>query len=267
MKQLFVILALVLAACAGSATDPTTTTATADGDTTTTTATADGETGGAADIPGDLSPGGLDVRTLEMSDGTEITYGLILPDGFDASQQYPVLLAMPPGSQTVELMTSFAETTYAPETLKRGWVVITPAAPDGTLFFQGSEKYIPEILDQLAWIQPEDDLYHLAGVSNGGKSAFRIAALNPDVFTSLLVFPGFPESDADEAALTELADLRFSMFVGSEDTGWLNEMTKTRDTLESLGASASLDVREGEGHIMASLSDGVDIFDALDKSR
>jgi len=261
MKQLFVVLALVLAACAGSATDSTTTTATVDAE------TGAADTDAAADVPGDLSPGGLDVRALEMSDGTEITYGLILPGDFDASQQYPVLLALPPGGQTVGLMTSVAETTYAPEALERGWVVITPAAPDGTLFFQGSETYIPEILDQLGWIQPEGGLYHLAGVSNGGKSAFRIAALNPNIFTSLLVFPGFPESNADEAALAELGDLRFSMFVGSNDTGWLNEMTKTRDTLESLGATVSLDVREGEGHIMSSLSDGVDIFDALDESR
>jgi len=255
MKQLFVALALVLAACAGSATESIST-----------AAPADGGTGAATDVPTDLSPGGLDIRTLEMSDGTEVTYGLILPDGFDASREYPVLLTLPGGRQTVGTMTSIAK-SFAPEALMRGWVVITPAAPGGTLFFRGSETYIPEILDQLAWIQPEGGQYHLAGVSNGGKSAFRIAALNPSIFTSLLVFPGFPDSDADKAAFSEIANLKVAMFVGSLDVNWLNEMTKTRDTLESLGASVSLDIREGEGHIMSSLSDGVDIFDALDESR
>jgi hypothetical protein len=256
MKQLFVVIALVLAACSGSTADSTTT-----------TVISDGQTGADAGVPGDLNPGGLDIRTLEMSDGTQITYGLILPADFDASRQYPVLLALPPGGQTVELMTSVAETTYLSEALEGGWVVITPAAPNGTLFFQGSETYIPEILNQLSWIGPEGGRYHLAGVSNGGKSAFRIAALNPDLFSSVLVFPGFPESDADEAALVELADLQFAMFVGSEDAGWLNEMSATRDTLEALGANVTLDVRQGEGHIMSSLSDGADIFEALENSR
>ena len=101
MKQLFVVIALVLAACSGSTADSTTT-----------TVISDGQTGADAGVPGDLNPGGLDIRTLEMSDGTQITYGLILPADFDASRQYPVLLALPPGGQTVELMTSVAETTY-----------------------------------------------------------------------------------------------------------------------------------------------------------
>jgi len=217
--------------------------------------------------PNDLEPGAVDVRTITMSDGTEITYTLILPNGFDAAQKYPVLLAMPSGGQGVELTVSLAESTYAPEALARGWVVLSPAAPDGTLFFQGSEQYIPEFLAAHAWIQPEGGRYHLAGISNGGRSAFRVAALNPDSYASMVVFPGFPESDEDRDALPDLAGIPFAMFVGGEDPGWRERMVETRDTLESLGAEVTFDVREGEGHIMASLSDGEDIFNFLDSVR
>jgi len=218
-------------------------------------------------VPDDLAPGTVDARTIVLSDGTEITYGLILPDGFDPAEEYPVLLAMPPGGQGTELTLSLAESTYAPEALARGWVVITPAAPGGTLFFQGSERFIGEFLDAHAWIRPEGGRYHLAGVSNGGRSAFRVAALDPDRFASLLVYPGFPSSEADRQALPDLASIPIAMFVGGEDSGWIEPMVEARDTLESLGASVAFEIREGEGHIMTSLADGVDIFDFFDSVR
>ncbi|GBE24403.1 hypothetical protein BMS3Bbin02_00674 [bacterium BMS3Bbin02] len=220
-----------------------------------------------AEVPTDLKPGTVNIRTASMADGTQITYGLILPEDFDPAQQYPVLLALPPGGQTVELMVSVAQETYLDEALSRGWVVITPAAPDGVLFFQGSEEYIPELLDQNSWIKPEGDRYHIAGVSNGGRSVFRITSLNPELFRSALVFPGFPDDPSDSAALSELAKIPVAMFVGGDDPGWIAPMNETRDTLESLGGSVTLEVRTGEGHIMTSLSDGVDIFDFLDSAR
>ena len=63
--------------------------------------------------PADIKPGILDFRRATMSDGT-----------------------------IIELVMSVASTTYLPGALARGWVVITPAAPGGALFFQGSERYI-----------------------------------------------------------------------------------------------------------------------------
>lgn len=257
MRRFLIFLGVGLAACGGTAANTT------DSDTSSSSPGAQPSD----TAPNDLQPGEVDVRTITMSDGTEITYALILPNGFDPAEEYPVLLAMPPGGQGVELTVSIAESTYAPEALARGWVVLTPAAPNGTLFFQGSEQYIPEFLAAHAWIRPEGGRYHLAGISNGGRSAFRVAALNPDSYASMVIFPGFPESDEDRDALPDLAGIPFAMFVGGEDPGWRERMVETRDTLESLGADVSFEVREGEGHVMASLSDGADIFDFLDSAR
>lgn len=220
-----------------------------------------------ATAPDDLSPGVVDVRSVTMSDGTQIEYGLILPEGFDPDIEYPVLLALPPGGQSIDLAVSVTTSTYLPEALTRGWVVITPAAPGGTLFFQGSERYVGELLDSLSWIRSEDGRYHLAGISNGGRSAFAVAQLDPGRYTSMVVFPGYPESPSDAKALGNLTRLPISMFVGGDDPGWIESMTVTRDTLHSMGGPVSLSVREGEGHIMTSLSDGVDVFDFLDSTR
>jgi predicted peptidase len=217
--------------------------------------------------PDDLIPGIVDVRSATMSDGTEIAYGLILPEDFDPALEYPVLFALPPGSQSIDLAVSIAESTYLAEALVRGWVVITPAAPGGTLFFQGSEQYVGELLDSLAWIRLEGGRYHLSGISNGGRSAFAVAELESDRFASMVVFPGYPSSPDDRAALEGLEDIPISMFVGGDDPGWIEPMVTTEETLRALGATVSLEIREGEGHIMSSLSDGVDVFDFLDSVR
>lgn len=219
------------------------------------------------EVPSDLAPGTIDLRTMTMSDGTELTYVLILPEGFDPSSEYPVLLALPPGDQGLGLTTALAESTFGPEAFRRGWVVISPVAPDGVLFFQGSERFIGELLEAHAWIRSEGDRVHVAGISNGGISTFRVAALMPDRVTSLAVFPGYPVSDEDRAALDQLSALPIAMWVGGNDPAWLDRMTEARDLLSSLGADVQFDVREGEGHVMPSMADGVDLYDFLETAR
>ena len=248
MLRVLVAFSLLLAACGSAGSAPTTSIT-------------------PVAVPENLSRGVVDVRSATMADGTQIEYGLILPEEFDPNVEYPVLLALPPGGQSIDLAVSVAETTYLPEALARGWVVITPAAPGGTLFFQGSERYIGELLGTLSWIRPEKARYHLAGISNGGRSAFAVAELDPSRFASMVVLPGYPSPPDDEAALDDLVAIPISMFVGGNDPGWIEPMIAARDTLAGLGGVVTLDVREGEGHIMESLSNGVDVFDFLDSVR
>ncbi len=247
MHRVVAVLALIASACSAATPSPVTDTVPA--------------------VPGDLSPGVVDVRVATMSDGTRIDYGLILPAGFDPAVSYPVLVAFPPGDQSIDLAASVAATTYLPEALDRSWVVVTPAAPGGTLFFEGSESYVDELLATLGWLRPEGGRYHLAGISNGGRSAFAVALLDPGSFASMAVFPGYPASPSDRNGLAALTGIPIAMFVGGDDPEWLEPMTVTRDTIHTLGGPVLLDVRDGEGHVMSSLSDGVDIFDFLDSTR
>lgn len=60
-------------------------------------------------------------------------------------------------------------------------MVVSPAAPGGELFFQGSERLVPGFLDWVeTWVSPEGGAPHVAGISNGGISSFRYAAQNPE---------------------------------------------------------------------------------------
>jgi dipeptidyl aminopeptidase/acylaminoacyl peptidase len=203
------------------------------------------------------------LRTLELPDGSALQYALWLPDDFDGAQSYPVLLALPPGPQTLDMVQAgFGYWQAGPA---RGWVVVSPVAPGGRLFFQGSEVHIPALLDAVA-DEVEIDGIHLSGISNGGRSAFRIARLDPDRYASLLALPGYPPEQADSDALELLTDLPVRMFVGENDTGWVERSQEAADRLLALGGNVALTVVPNEGHVIRSLT-GRELFDLLDSLR
>ncbi len=229
---------------------------------------AGGDTAAIAELePVVLAPGAVTSGQVTI-DGTSVDYAVAVPAGFEVGDRAPVLLAMPPGGQDLALTTTIVERTYAPEALARGWVVVSPAAPDGQLYFQGSELLIPTLVAWVGgWVDIEGGRPHLAGISNGGLSAFRLAANQPDGFASIVAFPGFPRNADDRSALPELTDIPIRLVVGETDSGWVTPMEETEATLEELGGDVALEILTGEGHVIASLSDGVRIFDALDAAR
>jgi predicted esterase len=211
-------------------------------------------------------PGAITFQSVAISDGTVVDFAVSLPPEFDAAREWPTLLALPPGSQTTAMVESGLD-RYWSAGAGRGWVVISPAAPGGRLFFEGSESIVGEFLDIVGLTyRPENGRYHLAGVSNGGISAFRVAAREPGRFRSLLVAPGFPLSYADVDALVRLVDLPVAMYVGELDSGWVGPMTDTFASLSAFGAEVTLDVVPGAGHVLRSIT-GDELFDVLDSHR
>ena len=201
-------------------------------------------------------------------DGTTIEYVTVVPGGFEPGDTAPVMLAFPPGNQDLQLTRSVVEGVYATQAASRGWVVVSPAAPGGQLYFNGSEMLVPGLIDWIeTWVAPEGGGVHLVGVSNGGISAFRVAGQNPDRFGSILVFPGFPQSESDREMLGRLVDVPVRMFVGENDGAWIGPMEEVHAALTDLGGDVMLEVFPGEGHVIVSLSDGVRIFDELDALR
>ena len=207
-------------------------------------------------------------HTLEMSDGTSLDYAVALPAAFDPAQTYPILLALPPGGQDRAMVQTGLDRYWAAQAIELGWIVLSPAAPDGKLFFQGSERLIPEFLERTATIyRPEGDKYHLGGISNGGISAFRITVNHPELIKSLIVLPGLPHSEEDFEKLELLKDIPVAMFAGEQDTGWVARMEATEEALSNFGGQVSLEIVPNEGHVIQSLDGGEELFALLESFR
>ena len=156
---------------------------------------------------------------------------------------------------------------WASEATKRGWIVVSPVAPDGQLFFSGSSATLIELMDAVAaTYAPEGGKFHLAGVSNGGLSAYRIALDAPKRFASLLVAPGFPPDDTDKAKLKRLVKIPVASYVGEQDSSWREASVRTVREFNRLGGRATLTVSPGEGHILTKIT-ARQLFDVLEKTR
>jgi len=205
------------------------------------------------------------VETVTVQ-GTPIDVVVALPPGHVAGKAYPTVFTFPPGGQDRDLTLSIVKRTWAAEAAKRGWVVLSPAAPTTGLFYDGkSAALVPGLLDALtAEYPPAGGKVHLSGVSNGGLSAFRAVLDHPERFRSMVVWPGYPPESSDTAKLAGLKDVPVAMIVGGDDSGWRQSSEATRDALTKLGYKVSLDVRPGEGHIIESLT-GAQLFDLFEK--
>ena len=112
---------------------------------------------------------GHEYLELRTTSGDRLRYALALPNGFEPSNTYPVLLAFPPGPQTEPMVEAGFGRYWGDQASARGWIVVSPVAPDGQLFHRGAETVIPALLDRTASeFQIEGGRFHVAGWSNGG---------------------------------------------------------------------------------------------------
>jgi S-formylglutathione hydrolase FrmB len=158
---------------------------------------------------------------------------------------------------------------WLPEAEKRGYIVFVPAAPNSQLFFERGARVFPELLDKLlAEYKIRDNKFHAAGMSNGGISAFYVAANYPKYFWSVTGFPGYLP-DATPVRLNALANLCINMHVGEFDSGWAQEMTDQAAQLRKNGMKVKFTLEKGENHVIGALQgDGsARLFDEIDAAR
>ncbi|HSG43648.1 MAG TPA: hypothetical protein VLA72_10885 [Anaerolineales bacterium] len=187
-------------------------------------------------------------KALNTPRGKPLEYFLSLPKEIDKNKTYRTILAIPPGGQTKEFVDAYLH--WFDYFAKRGWILVSPATPDGKLFFQGSERYLPYLMDRIQDdFKLEGDKYYLLGVSNGGNSSFRVGTLHSERFHSITVMPGWPKP-ADENRLETIIDIPVNFVVGEQDERWLKKSEEFYETLKEMGCDVSLEIVPSEGHMV-----------------
>jgi len=180
--------------------------------------------------------------------GLRVTYKVVLPDGFDPSRTYPAVLVFTGGPQTLQIATSTVEADWRREAERRGYIVISPASPNGELFFEGADRIFPEFLDRvLRDYHVTNGTMHIAGHSNGGLSAFHVAARFPKYFTTVTGYPGLLDGP-DTARADALKDKCLFMHVGDRDSGWMSGMQDEARDLAKRGFRIRITVEKNQVH-------------------
>ena len=215
-------------------------------------------------------PGAAEVIEKSKSiSGVTVHYKVVLPSHYDAAKAYPGVVAFGGGPQTMNIVDGAIQRNWRDQAEQRGYIVVIPAAPDGQLFFEGGERIFPEFLTKiLADYKIADSKFHIAGQSNGGISAFHVAALYPQYFWSVTGFPGYLP-DATPVRLGALAKMCINMHVGELDTGWKEEMQQQAAQFRSKGMTVRITVEKGQSHRLDTLAgDGAArLFNQFEEAR
>jgi len=181
--------------------------------------------------------------------GLEVTYKVVLPPGYDASRTYPVILVFTGGSQQLRGAEGTLNADWREQAERRGYVVVSPATPNGSLFFEGADRIFPDFLEAIIRdYHARGGTLHIAGHSNGGLSAFHVAAKYPRYFTTVTGYPGLLDGQADPNRIEALAPLCLFMHVGDQDGGWRSAMQRQSEALRARGFRIRYTVEPQQQH-------------------
>ncbi|HXP87000.1 MAG TPA: hypothetical protein VN841_19880 [Bryobacteraceae bacterium] len=201
--------------------------------------------------------------------GVTVHYKVVLPKDYDAATAYPAVLAFPPGSQGPDMVMTTLMRNWQPEAERRAYIVFLPAAPNGELFFEGGARVFPGFIERmLAEYKITGNKLHIAGMSNGGISAFVIASRFPQYFLSVTGFPGYLP-DATPERVKALGKMCISMYAGELDTGWASQMQKQAAQFKAQGMTVHFSIEKGEGHVMSTLQGpgAARLFEGIEEAR
>jgi poly(3-hydroxybutyrate) depolymerase len=181
--------------------------------------------------------------------GLEVTYKVVLPNGYTPGRAYPVVLVFTGGAQQLRGAENTLNADWRAEAERRGYVVVSPGTPNGELFFEGADRIFPEFLDMIVreYRVPMGRL-HVAGHSNGGLSAFHVAAAHPAYFATLTGYPGLLDGVDTARRLQRLSRLCLFMHVGSQDPEWMTAMLRQAEELKQQGLRVRFKVENNQAH-------------------
>lgn len=199
--------------------------------------------------------------------GVKVYYKVVLPTGFDPAKEYPAILVMGGGPQTMNTVEGTLERNFRAEAEKRGYIVVGVAAPNGELFFESGARIFPAFLKRLlSEYKIRDGRFHVAGPSNGGIAAFHVAAQNPQYFLSVTAFPGYMWQPSSPR-LMAISKMCVFMYVGETDEyRWHDEMRREAEFLSARGTVARYTVEKGQAHRLETLAGtgAARLFDGFD---
>ena len=172
----------------------------------------------------------------------------VVPPADSTTGPHPVILALPWGLGSEDLVLSFISRYWSNLPRQRGYYLVSPAVR-GTTLEDTAGDIIPAIFD---WMNQEldydPDKVALVGASNGGRGMFHAALAEPDRFATFLGMPGSYAGDPE--ALSVLVGKQVWLVVGEFDTNWIQLGEATIDALEGQGVRTRFDIAGNQGHVI-----------------
>jgi predicted peptidase len=189
-----------------------------------------------------------------------LTY--ILPNGYDKTKKYPLVLALPWGKGGASEVGGILSTYWENEGYKRGYIIVSPALLGPTLEKDGAAfgAALFKFLD--TEVSYDKDKVYLAGSSNGGYGLFFLILAMPERFRAAIAMPGFLKTNQ---GIEKLKGKSFWIIAGEKEAAvGIKGASDTHKSLEKSGAKSQLNMLKDQGHVLK--INPKELFDWFDKN-
>lgn len=184
-------------------------------------------------------------ETLDLGNGKTAPFAYHLPNGYNASQAYPVLIG--PGDGTRGSEDSFFWRKGDPS--EHGWILVET----GIFLDHNSPEPMHKLLDHLEQqFKVEGGGFHIVGFSANSRRTFQTVLDMPERFLSATGIPGHPTT-RDTEDLAKLKNTTIQFIVGENDGYWRRESERANQQLQELGVDSHLEIVPNGGHILRDL--------------
>ena len=202
----------------------------------------------------------LDPLTLELQSGAQMTYFERLPQDAPADRALPLFVCLPPGEAN-EAMVQAARRHLGDLAWKHGYLTVYPVAR-GTGFTGDAGFDVLELIDHVSERHTVDrGRIVLAGLSNGGRAVFDIAARGAGKFAALV---GAPGARYEGSEIETIGDVPVWIRVGALDTqDWRDGARATAEELRNRNCDVDFAELAGQGHVLVLEEQG--LFEWLER--
>ncbi len=192
-----------------------------------------------------------------------INYAVHLPEGFDADQGYPAVLAFPSGAMGREDADEMTKRLWSTPASRGQWIVVVPLVPGDDWRTHPKHHALNDLLDHIKEHYPIDhDTFHIMGYGRlGSDIASTWSNMSHAYFSSLTTASGAPYRVWDASDLRSLPTedgkrLDVLMILGKEDETTTADVEAAKVRLNEIGLPYTLEIAEKDDGALASLSNG-----------
>ena len=187
---------------------------------------------------------------LPMESGSPLNIAVLRP----AASPRGVVVAFPWGAGDANLLLGLLDSYWGQAAPAAGYAVVGVE-----IYGPGLEEDARAVMSAvIGWIDEHfagasGDIV-MTGASAGGIGVFHAALAMPDRVGGIIAMPGRYTGDAP---LESLAGAPVWMMVGEGDARWIAGSEATAERLEDAGAEVTLDILQGQGHVLVVAQDAL----------
>ncbi len=192
-----------------------------------------------------------------------INYAVYLPEGFDADQVYPAVLAFPSGAMGREDADEMTARLWSTPASRGDWIVVVPLVPGDDWRTHPKHHALNALLDHIKDHYPIlDDKFHIMGYGRlGSDIASTWSNMSREYFFSLTTASGAPYRVWDASDLRSLPTedgkrLDVLMILGEQDETTTSDVEAAKVRLNGIDHPYLIEVMERDDVALESLSNG-----------